>query len=421
MKGRRRGRSVCVLSIGLAALLCVLTAKPETAYGAVGIETDRTDCRIDFTLDVDTLSQAGGTGNLETAVPDYNQYYGELAEFLKGSGDAAPGEPGVTDPDAGEGADSSLGQRAIRVYLYKIADVNAGGKYKLLSDYRASDLLQGVEVASESTTAAQWSEWAVEAARMAVGTVGEDGNLQPPAGGEREADGSAEITLQEGKAAGAAENLGVGLYLVSVEPVETNAYRYSFIPYLVSLPGRAYPGQDAEGQAADEWLYGSEEGKRVYVGLKPDREDRYGDLILEKKITAYNETLKGASFVFEVKAVKDDRLVYNDLVALTFDGPGTQTARIEKIPAGAEVTVTEIYSGPGYSPENGASVKSTVITSEGDTAKVSFENRYDGTLNTGNTSVVNRFVYDKDETGQEGLQWEKLEGASHEAAENAGN
>ncbi len=103
MKGRRKkGRSVCALSAGLAALLCVLTAGPGPAYGAAGIDTARTDCRIDFTLDVDTLKQSGGTGNLESMVPEYNQYYGELAEFLEG------GEPGDTDA-AEPGAEADQG------------------------------------------------------------------------------------------------------------------------------------------------------------------------------------------------------------------------------------------------------------------------------------------------------------------------
>ncbi len=391
MIGRgKRGRSAWALSAGLAALLCALTAGPGAAYGAADIDTARTDCRIDFSLDVDTLDQNGELGGLEAAAPDYHQYYGELAEYLSG----------------GDGTDSS--QRAIQVDLYKIADVDAGGRFVLLSDYASAEL-QGLEAADADTAAGQWSEWAARAARMAVGTVGEDGALEPPAGGPREPDGSAHITLQDGKAAGAVEDLSVGLYLVSVMPVDTAAYRYSFIPYLVSLPNRAYR---AQGQDADEWIYGNEEGKRIYVGLKPEREDRYGALVIEKKITAYSQTFQGASFVFEVKAVKDDRVVYNDLVSLTFDSYGTQRARIEDIPAGAEVTVTEVYSGAGYTPADGISVKSAVVQVGEDEMVVSFENEYDGTQNGGNASVVNHFVYGKDETGREELQWEKLEGSS---------
>ncbi len=412
MKGRgKRGRSAWALPAGLAALLCALTAGPGAAYGAAGIDTARTDCRIDFTLDVDTLSQAGETGYLEAVSPDYNQYYGELAEFLSGAGDAGAGSP--TEPGGAESPDSE--RRAIQVNLYRIADVDEGGRYRLLPDFAASQELRGLEAADADTAAGQWSQWAAAAAQLALGTVGEDGVPVPPAGGERKPDGSAEIVLQDGRAAGAVENLSVGLYLVNVLPVDTAAYRYSFIPYLVSLPNRSYQAQDAGGQAgedAEEWIYGNEEGKRIYVGLKPERADRYGSLVIEKKITAYSETFRGASFVFEVKAVKDDRVVYNDVVSLSFDSYGTRSVRIEKIPAGAEVTVTEVYSGANYVPADGNNVKSAVIAAEEEDAKVSFENEYEGTNNGGNASVVNHFVYGKDEAGQEDLQWEKLEGGA---------
>lgn len=416
MEGRRK-RSVCALSASLAALLCVLTVGPGAAYGATDIDTARTDCRIDFTLDVDTLNRNGETGYLETVSPDYDQYYGELAEFLRGTGDFVPEAPDAADPDTEDGTGADSPRRAIQVNLYRIADVDAGGHYKLLPDYAASDALQGLESADADTTAGQWSEWAAEAARVAVGTVGEDGVLEPPAGGQRNPDGSAEITLQDGKAAGVVEGLNVGLYLVNVEPVDTDGYRYSFIPYLVSLPNRSYraqeaDGQGADGQNADEWIYGNEEGKRIYVGLKPEREDRYGDLILEKRIRDYSETFRGASFVFEIKAVKDNRVVYNDVVSLDFDSYGTESVRIEKIPAGAEVTVTEVYSGANYVSADGNHVKSAVIAVGEDAAKVSFENAYEGTNNGGNASVVNHFIYGKDDAGQENLQWEKLEGGA---------
>lgn len=403
MEGRRkRGRGVRALSASLAALLCALTAGPGAAYGATDIDTARTDCRIDFTLDVDTLNRNGETGYLETASPDYDQYYGELAEYLSGGGDS-----GAED---GPGPDSS--PRAIQVNLYRIAEVDEGGRYKLLADYAASEGLSGLEAADADTTAQQWAGWAASAAQRAVGTVGEDGILEPPAGGQLQPDGSAEIALQDGKAAGAVENLSVGLYLVDVEPVVTDGCRYSFIPYLISLPNRSYRAQDAEGQEADEWIYGNEEGKRIYVGLKPEREDRYGDLILEKRIRDYSETFRGASFVFEIKAVRDDRVVYNDVVSLDFDSYGTESVRIEKLPVGAEVTVTEVYSGANYVPADGNNVKSAVIAAGEETVKVSFENEYKGTNNGGNASVVNHFVYGKDEAGQENLQWEKLEGGA---------
>lgn len=430
MKGRkRRGRSVCALSVGLAALLCALAAGPGPAYGAVGIEMDKT-CRIDFTLDMATLEGAGETGGWGDAADGYRQYYGELAAYLGGGGTGTtPGEPGTPDPDAtdpdvtGDGATSpGTGEsaaptaRAIKVNLYKVAQVDAGGHYALLTGYGV-DGLRGVEAATSATTAEEWSAWAAEAAGIAVGTVGEDGELVPPAGGAKPVTKSAEITLQGNTVAGHADDLEAGLYLVSVEPVDTVSYQYTFIPYLISLPNNYY-----SKSGSDEWIYGDEDGKRIYVGLKPEREDRYGDLIIEKTIKSYDTTFEGASFVFEIKALKEGGLVYSDVVSLNFDGPGTKQAKVENIPAGAEVTVTEVYSGASYSPEGGIDTKTAVVTAKSDveggsgqTAKVSFENKHDGTFNGGNASVVNHFAYTKDENGKEDLKWEKVEGDSQTA------
>ena len=445
MKGKR-AKSTGALLLGLAVLFGALTAGSGRAYGATAIDTQKKDCKITFTLDVDVLAEAGELTGLEAAVPGYEQYYGELAEYLKGreegaepgaSGEeTASGAPGEGDAPgtSGEGTapgtsgeDTAPGMpeegngpagNAIQVKLYRIAEVNAGGAYVLLSDYKAVDGLKGVEQADSTTTAGQWLEWAKAAAERAVGTRQEDGTLQPPAAGALEPDESARITLTEGKAQGTAEGLATGLYLVWVEPVDTDYYRYRFVPYLISLPNNYSNPED--GDSSDQWIYGDNPDHPVYVGLKPEREDRYGDLVIEKKLTSYNETLKGASFVFEIKAVKDDRLVYSDVVSLTFDGPGTKQVEITHIPAGADVTVTEIYSGAGYAPADGAAVKTTVIRAESGDAKVTFENEYDGKLNGGGTSVVNHFTYEKDDNGSEALNWEKLESSAGPETEGSG-
>ncbi|MCR2047710.1 DUF5979 domain-containing protein [Acetatifactor muris] len=419
---KKRAKSTGVLILGLAVLIGALTAGPGRAYGAGAIDTERKDCKITFTLDVEALEKAGELAGLETAAPGYEQYYGELAAWLKGSdaqggteageqeGDTAPGqEEGNVLEEPGEG--SASGENAIQAELYRIAEVNAGGKYTLLAPWKTREALKGVETADADTTAGEWLEWAQAAAETALGTEQEDGSFLPPEGGRLLPDKSAEIRLgEDGKVQGAAEDLETGLYLVWVKPVDTDFYRYSFIPYLISLPNNYYNPEDAD--SSDVWIYGDDASGPVYVGLKPEREDRYGDLEIEKKLASYNETLKGASFVFEIRGVKDSALVYSDVVSLTFDGPGRESVKIEHIPAGAEVTVTEVYSGGSYSPVDGATVKTTVIQADSAGAKVVFENEYDGKLNGGGASVVNHFIYEKDETGKEDLKWEKLENSN---------
>nr|WP_297864300.1 DUF5979 domain-containing protein [uncultured Acetatifactor sp.] len=425
---KKRAKSTGVLILGLAVLIGALTAGPGRVYGAGAIDTERKDCKITFTLDVEALEKAGELAGLETAAPGYEQYYGELAAWLKGSdaqdgteageqeGDTAPGqEEGNVPGEPGEG--SASGENAIQAELYRIAEVNAGGKYTLLAPWKSAEALKGVETADSSTPAGEWLAWAEAAAETALGTKQEDGTLLPPEDGVLIPDKSAEIRLgEDGKVQGAAENLETGLYLVWVEPVDTDYYRYSFIPYLISLPNNYYNPEDAG--SSDVWIYGDEASGPVYVGLKPEREERYGDLEIEKKLSSYNETLKGASFVFEIRAVKDDTLVYSDVVSLTFQGPGTERVKIEQIPAGAEVTVTEVYSGGSYAPVDGGTVKTTVVRADSESAKVVFVNEYDGKLNGGGTSVVNHFTYEKDESGTEDLKWEKLENSN---AVTAGN
>ena len=60
------------------------------------------------------------------------------------------------------------------------------------------------------------------------------------------------------------------------------------------------------------------------------------------------------------------------------------------IPAGAQVTVTEVYSGSSYQVV-GDNVATTVISAE-DPAEVSFVNTYDDE-NNGGSSIVNHFDY----------------------------
>ncbi len=366
MKGNRKGTRAAGIMLGLAAM-CAAAWIPRTVYGAGAIDTEKDDCRILFTRDI------GGpdTGNPEAVPPDDKEYYGELSGAL-------------------DGGDS------IAVSLYRVAEVDAGGHFRVLADYRGIGL-EEMEEADSGTTAREWAGWAESAAAI----LGEKETADPEGNGSLPLpDGSAEVVKgEEGRIAGTTGKLRTGMYLVLAEPLETESSIYRFLPFLVSLPGNDY-GTGGN----DVWNYGDREP--VEAGLKPEKEDLYGNLSLEKKLTSYNETLKGASFVFEVKAVKAGRLVYSDVVSLNFDGPGSKSHVIEKIPAGAEVTVTEVYSGAGYSESTGNPV-GTAVTEAGRTVQISFENEYDGHLNGGGTGVVNHFTYGKDGEGNENLAWEK--------------
>lgn len=283
----------------------------------------------------------------------------------------------------------------IVVNLYKIADMDVVGNYTAVDGFTLGTI-------NDETTAEAWQTMAADA--MAVI---EDKNITP----------IATSTV----AVGFDDNLAVGLYLVVAENVKSDTYEYSFNPYLVSLPNNYY-----YSTGNDSWVYD------VTTSLKPERADLYGDLVIEKDLLSYNATVGGATFVFQVEAVKDykvtdsdassaigstitasdstgtQKVVYSDVVSITFDAAGKKSVLIENIPAGAEVTVTEVYSGGSYEAAGENEFTTTIIAdevveAEGRTetvATVTFTNDYSGELN-GGSGVVNHF----EENGSGNWTW----------------
>lgn len=323
--------------IALAAAFALLVpgALADTAYGAAGIETDRKDCTITFELNQDTY-----------AGPEDDQVDYDML---------------------------NLGSLKIPVKLYKVADVDAGGRYKPVSLYAS---LTGLGSVDSETTAEAWAEFAEEAWAIAEPQSDEDGNIH--------SEGDIpfkEVVLEHAR--GTAEDLETGLYLVAAQKVITPEYTYAFTPYLISLPDNNYYEDDA-----DTWLYD------VTVGLKPSRENRYGDLEIVKTLDSYNATLGSATFIFRIEAEKEG-IIFSDVVSLVFDSAGTRSVKLErKIPAGARVTVTEVYTGASYEVTS-ASEQTAIITAfdpddPENAASVAFRNDYDERLN-GGTSIVNHF------------------------------
>lgn len=255
----------------------------------------------------------------------------------------------------------------VDVNLYKLADVEETGDYTALEGFQ--DL--GLDKISSETTAQEWEEMAGQAADLI-----QDQDMEP----------AKTAVIENG--AGMAEDLDTGMYLVEARQVQSPEYTYSFTPYLLSLPNNYY-----SSSGDDTWVYD------VTTGLKPEQEIRYGSIQINKTLDVYNETLGEATFIFSVEAVKENSQgtaenVYSDVVSLVFDGPGTQSVEIGNIPAGAQVTVTEVYSGASYELTTAQSQTLTVIAEgeEGNPASVSFANTYNGE-NNGGSSIVNHFGY----------------------------
>ncbi len=186
----------------------------------------------------------------------------------------------------------------------------------------------------------------------------------------------------------------------------------TFEPVLVSLPTReAAAGQTLTTASGTDWLY------EAHALLKPQVSPRMGSLEIVKTLDRFetdgSAVDSAATFVFSVLATDaDGNKVYDDVVSITFNQPGSKSVLIEnKIPAGATVTVREVYSGASYTvvgPE-----EASAVVSADEVAQVSFKNTADNTKVHGG-SVTNSFTYDKDANGNDG--WVLVPTYSHGAA-----
>lgn len=259
----------------------------------------------------------------------------------------------------------------IPVKIYQVADVSASGVYTGKKEFKQLNFSD----VNSNTTAQQWREKAAEAVRLA-----DENNILP----------ENEIVLNSpDNMENAVKDLPVGLYLIQAETVESSWYEYSFSPFLLSLPNNYYDPEDSSSD--DAWVY------HVEADLKPDRTDRYGDLEIQKNLISYNETFGSAYFVFRIEAVKEGENVYSDVVSLNFKEAGEKKLLVSHIPAGAEVTVTEIYSGASYTAVSGKEQSAVILAegTEGNPVSVSFENEYDKRLNSG-SGIVNHFKFEND-------------------------
>lgn len=260
---------------------------------------------------------------------------------------------------------TELGQMEIPIKMYRVADMDATGNYAVLEGFEGLDF-SGI---NSATSAKDWQQMA----QTAIDAV-EKEDMQPD--GETALNGAGEDD-------GIVGGLAAGMYLVRAETVQSPEYSYAFAPYLLSLPNNYfYQTQD------DAWVYD------VTSELKPDQTERYGSLEIVKQLGSYNQSLGNAYFVFRVEATRGSQNVYSNAFALDFNAPGEKKLLIEHIPAGTQVTVTEVYSGASYEA-SGDSVRQTAIIAEGETggpASVTFRNEYNNHRNTG-TGIVNRFTY----------------------------
>lgn len=176
---------------------------------------------------------------------------------------------------------------------------------------------------------------------------------------------------------------------VTATLAHSDLYDYRFSPELVALPNKE--GGNTAGPGA--WIYD------LSGSLKATQTRRSGTLEIVKNLESYNAALGTATFVFDVEAELDQdgdgkaEKVYSDALALSFSAAGTKTLEVA-LPLGAQVTVTEVYSGASYELSGGKRTQSVTVAS-GEAAQVQFTNRWNGKP-VGGTSVTNHFTYQTD-------------------------
>lgn len=181
-----------------------------------------------------------------------------------------------------------------------------------------------------------------------------------------------------------------GLYLLVPQSVATARWDYQFSSILLAMP--------SVDQDTGDWSYDYE------VTMKPLRESRLTGIVISKTLQSYNATLGPTTFLFEVKATVDGELMYSNVASITFSGTGTQSTTVEGIPAGADVTVTEVYSGTSYTPVGGrvsVEIEDLPMPEDGGTyTRVPFTNDYNN-RRVPDSAVTNTFVYNGT-----GWQWQ---------------
>ena len=360
---------------------------------------------------------------------------------------AAEGEDGsltaipVAETSTDEQMKKELSEIPVYVDIYPVADVLMDGSGRF--DFRLTEVCSGLKLTVEEKagedaepvmkeidsfdqlapnqkiTSATWQKLAQDAAALVKA-----GTLNHPS------------TISIGKLAEGETKvapLNKGLYLLIARTDETGYWKeketkgedgtvtktllsfahsdktnYLYAPVLITLPYKeAVDGVVATNNPGD-WIY------QVTAVLKPEPESRMGDLQIEKILNGFVGPDE-AVFVFQIEATLGTgdakKVVYSDVKSIRFSADGTKVITIEKaIPVGAEVTVTEVYSGAIYELETAKDVKVTISAEE--IVKASFKNKHDDTF-TGGSGIVNHYVND-------GNGWPDPTQLTDSTAENGG-
>ena len=312
-----------------------------------------------------------------------------------------------------------LKDEEIQVDVYKVASVNADARYTAVGDFaNNTDLDLALSLISQETDLKALTELVKhilfpDPITTPDPDAEETEEAEPKAAFDPIEELSGPMKIGDKLSIPAGE---LGLYLLVPHRVETKLYKYTFSPLLLPVPAMgtefdAFPSTAPEGgeepedpdapdvEEPEEPAVDSVDWQYSYgVYLKPERETKDLDLIIEKELQSYNATLGPVMFVFEITIEVEGKEPEVKYVGLNYTGAGLEWTKITGIPVGAKVTVREIYQAGGsyrLTSENGLIVEYDPNDPEFDpdvTPSVRFTNDYDDGL-IPSSGVVNH--YDK--------------------------
>lgn len=291
------------------------------------------------------------------------------------------------------------------VDLYKVADAVPVSGYDAY-DFDFQGGYQGVKaIYSENPKSADWARMAQEAAGYVLDNKAVP--LKSEAVNETigELDWGLYLVIARGRDLTEVEDYRTtvrqedGTQAIATA-AHSERYVYTYAPELVALPGRHAVGED--GGTVNTTAGNGAWETDMRVTLKPMQSLRYGSLEIVKTLESYqyNEgsaNREPAGFVFQVEAELNGENVRSTVVSLSFTEAGRKSAVVDRIPVGAVVTVTEVYSGATYHATSDTVQVSAPIEAA-EIVSVGFSNDYSET-NRGGGSVTNHFVYDEEASG----------------------
>lgn len=311
----------------------------------------------------------------------------------------------------------------LTVDLYKVAEINESGGYTalaedfegaVLDDENQTGLLNALQDVTWKTTAEEWQEMAAAAESV----VKADGFSGTPVDETKTITEDQQMVTFGKESENDMENASVnpGLYLVVPGQVDTPFYTYNLDAFLVALPGNNYKWEETEdgvqGSGDDAWV--DTVSTDITTELKVERVNKEGELYISKSLTEFSG-LPGSKVetVFQIDIVTLEGKSEQRFVSFYFDGTTeSEPVLVSGIPAGSDVTVTEVYAGAGYELADGSAEKWIIeelpAVTEGENGgaqKAVFHNQPDGSA-TGGSGITNRFYYEN------GWQWEQQEGSN---------